>query len=336
MTEIERLNPGIRDLVLQSRRPVNRAPAAWEKELPILTLLHLTDPHAAQENLRRITDFMGETRDLFEDAICTGDMVRKCHATGYTFWHECGCDDILVCIGNHDVLNNPVYDWTDLIPQSQQWQVFFAPYIEKWGVEYTPGQTFFCKRYEEQKIDLIVLNTLLGDEDDKPQAVFLQEKLDRALAEDRGVVIALHDTSNREQALIQSRFTCLDRAVSLPCGPGYRRHHQEAVQRFLDAGGDFICYLGGHSHRDYLCYDPDFPRQVFLLGPSADMRKGVRHGDADRVPGEKSQDAFNFVSFDRATKTVKLIRVGADRDHYLRRRSVLCFDYENARVLYED
>ncbi|MBQ7565973.1 MAG: metallophosphoesterase [Oscillospiraceae bacterium] len=336
MTEIERLNPGIRDLLAQARRPVNSGAGTWKDELPILTLLHLTDPHGVQEPLRRIVAFMADVRDLFEDAVCTGDMVRKYYHTGYDFWHECGCDPILVCIGNHDVLNSASYDWDDLISQRQQAATFFEPYAAGWGVEYAPGTTYYCKRYDAHRIDLIVLNTMLRGEDDAAQNAFLREKLARALKDDTGVVIALHDTSASKQTVIPCRFSCLDRPVEAPAGKGLSRSHQEAVQEFLDAGGDFICYLGGHGHRDHVCYDPDFPRQVFFLGPSTDMVKGLRHGDAARVAGEKSEDAFNFVSFDRAGKTVKLIRVGADRDRCLRHRGVLCFDYENGKVLYED
>ncbi|MBP5289304.1 MAG: metallophosphoesterase [Clostridia bacterium] len=337
MTEIEKLNPQVRELLTQARRPVNRGPAAYLNELPVLTLMHITDPHGAAEELRRVVLYAGDMAGLFEDVLCTGDMVSRYFHRGYAFWHEAGCDPFLVCVGNHDALNDHDYNWDDRVPQKTLAATFFEPYVDKWGgVEYTPGTTYFCKRYPAHKIDLVTVNTMLEDEDDPAQLAFVREKLDRARAEGCAVVIGTHDTAATEQTVVPSRFSCLDRPVEPPCGPGLRRHYQEAVDAFMNAGGEFICYLGGHGHRDYICFDPAFPRQFFFLGPAVDMWKGDRHGDADRKAGEKSQDAFNFVSFERASGTVKLIRVGADRDHFLRHRGVLCFDYKNGKILYED
>lgn len=337
MTGIEILNPEIRELLIQARRPVNRGPAAHTKELPVLTLLHCTDPHGAKEEMRRLALFAADMTGLYEDILCTGDMVRKYFHTGYDYWREAGCEKILVCVGNHDALNNPDYDWNDRVPQKTLAATFFEPFADQWGgVEYAPGTTYFCKRYPDHKIDLIALNTMIEDGDDPAQFAFFREKLDRALLEGFGVVIAVHDTSDAEQAIVPCLFSCLDRPVEPPCGPGLRLHYQEAVDAFMNAGGEFICYLGGHGHRDYLCYDPAFPRQFYFLGPAVDMWKGERHGDAARAAGTRSQDAFNFVSFERAAGVIKIIRVGADRDHYLRHRGVLCFDYKNGKVLYED
>lgn len=336
MTEIERLNPHIRDLVAQSRRPINPGAGKWADELPILTLLHFGDPHRAEEELHRLVAFMKDMQGLFEDAVCAGDMFRKNYLTGYEFWAECGCGPILTCIGNHDALNNDHYDWTDVVPQQELYATVFEPFIENWGVEYTPGTTYYCKRYPNHKIDLIVLNTMLPKKEDAAQTEFLQKKLDRAFAEQVSVVIMLHDTSHKEQVVVPSRFSSLDHRPTGPCGEGLRRKWQEMVQEFMDAGCDFICYLAGHCHEDFVCYDPDFPRQILFLAPTASMEKGIRQGDCDRVEGEKSQDAFNFISFDRTCKLMKVIRVGADRDRYLRHRGVLCYDYANCKVLYED
>ena len=336
MTEIERLNPNIRDLIAQSRRPINKGAGKWLNELPILTLLHLSDPHRAVEELKRLVAFAEDMGGLLDDVVCSGDMFRKNYLTGYEFWAECGCDNILTCIGNHDALNNNEYNWADVVPQAELYATVFAPFIEKWGVEYTPGTTYYCKRYPDHKIDLIVLNTMLPMDEDAAQTAFLQQKLDRALAEEISVLIMLHDTSDREQTVIPCRFSRLDHGPTGPCSEGLRRRRQELEHGFTEAGGDFICYLAGHCHEDFICCDPDFPRQILFLAPTASREKGIRQSDCDRVEGEKSQDAFNIMSFDRTTKLIKLIRVGADRDRYLRHRGVLCFDYANGKIVYED
>ena len=59
------------------------------------------------------------------------------------------------------------------------------------------------------------------------------------------------------------------------------------------------------------------------------------HGDMKRIPGTKSMDCFNVVGVDTDLGLLKIIRIGADVDHYLRKKTILCFDYRKQQVITE-
>ena len=40
--------------------------------------------------------------------------------------------------------------------------------------------------------------------------------------------------------------------------------YQATVQDFIDGGGNFVCWLCGHKHADYIVYHPTYPKQVFI------------------------------------------------------------------------
>ena len=56
----------------------------------------------------------------------------------------------------------------------------------------------------------------------------------------------------------------------------------------------------------------------------------------DRVVGEKSADCFNILSIDTYDKTLKLFRVGVDRDRWLRHKGTMCLKYDTRKLLWND
>ena len=103
---------------------------------------------------------------------------------------------------------------------------------------------------------------------------------------------------------------------------------------FVGNSGDFICWLCGHIHNDYICKSGDYPNQLFIGVPNA--YAGASDADCNRFVGDKSQDCFNIVAFDTYTEVVKIIRVGADRDYLLRHRGTLTINYKTMAVVNQD
>ena len=58
--------------------------------------------------------------------------------------------------------------------------------------------------------------------------------------------------------------------------------------------------------------------------------------DSDRVVNTKSADCFNILSIDTYDKTLKLFRVGVDRDRWLRHKGTMCVRYTTGELLYND
>jgi hypothetical protein len=99
----------------------------------------------------------------------------------------------------------------------------------------------------------------------------------------------------------------------------------------MDNGGEFACYLGGHSHCDYVGYNSSYPDQLFI-GVTTALTTGYDN-DQRRENNEKSKDAANVVLIDTVTKAIKLVRVGADMDTYLRGRNLFCIRYTDKAIL---
>lgn len=339
-SEIERLNPGLRDLVRISRRTVNHANFDWLSRLQPVTFLHFTDIHGSRRAIQRVTELMEAFTGLYDDAVFTGDMVRLRYSTGIDFWRETpGSEKILTCVGNHDTLNAPdkVWDWTDMVSMQTQAETYIEPFIGHWGsgITYTPGTTYYAKRYEAQKVLLLVLCTVIADEDQPAQLAFLKAQLAAAKQDDYAVVIAQHDTPV-ENEVLPGAWSAYEEKPHPPCGTGVRTEMLRAVQDFIDGGGFFFCYLCGHSHLDFLCRSTEFPDQWFVVAGTSDCYRGNRRSDGFRRLNDKSEDLINFATFDRESHTVKLIRAGYDRDFLLRHRGVLVFDCQKHCVLYSE
>ena len=120
---------------------------------------------------------------------------------------------------------------------------------------------------------------------------------------------------------IPSNFTMVYKMKSYQ----YPTIYQASVQSFIDDGGEFACYIAGHTHWDMICINPDYPDQIFVCVTCTTITG--RDNDQIRTSGTKSRDAANIVTIDTTSKTVKLIRVGADIDNYLRPRNVLSISY---------
>ena len=98
---------------------------------------------------------------------------------------------------------------------------------------------------------------------------------------------------------------------------------QQTVQSFIDGGGEFICYLCGHTHCDFIAYNSQYPKQLFIVVTCAAI---LESGDQRRIFGEKCQDAFNIINLDYANKIIKIVRIGASVDNRLRQRNTIAID----------
>ena len=87
----------------------------------------------------------------------------------------------------------------------------------------------------------------------------------------------------------------------------------DPVDRFIDEGGTFVCWLSGHNHNDYVGYVKNHERQLqILVDKAGELDRYML--DSDRS-GENT-DAFNLVSYNPVSKLLTVQRVGcADGYH---------------------
>ena len=314
-----------------------------------LTLLHFSDIHGDALCLKNIQTVKNALHSCIDDAICTGDLVRNNWSSDFGFWDRASDGSILTCIGNHDVVLAEATDYAVQPSEAALYGRYIGPYIGNWGsdVSHEGTNLYYYKDYPVKKFRLIVLNAMYPDtEKAAEQNRWLVAVLADARAKDLSVVIGEHYYPDAAQR-INCTFSSLTR---FPAGitearfQGRIRTYQAIVQEFMDGGGSFVCYLCGHRHADYIAFTDDYRGQLFigvagaLCYSNVDLSEYDIGGDARRIPGEKSMDCFNVISFDRNAHYIKLVRFGCDRDLYMRHRGTLVLDYGTApaTVVYND
>ena len=318
----------------QALRPINITIRQWQTEPEPVALMHFSDIHGDGDAPARLMTFYDAYSDKLDDMLCTGDIVQYRFSDGIAFWDAVdGAENILVSIGNHDALGaTSGFDWSNLKTQAEQYACFMAPYIANWGCAYESGKTYYYKDYTEKNVRLIVLNCMLVDSDKTAQVSWLAATLESARGAGLSVVIAVHYHMG-DSVKVQCGFSNIDmRNSETPFG-GLDSEYMDAVQTFINAGGEFVCYLAGHLHYDIFSVNATYPTQYCIGIDAASVDQSNYYSDTQRTLGTKSEDLANIVVIDTSSKAVKVIRVGADTDHYLRSKKCMTFKYDTGTIL---
>ena len=321
-----------RHMVNAAMKPKNITSNGYLSQLQPLALFHFSDIHGDAIETERIGSVYQDIVNKCDDVICTGDIVELRYSNDTTFMTDGSrSKNYLLAIGNHDVLTDESgFDFTQRATQEQQYAKFFAKNIANWGVTYTSNKTYYYKDYPAKKIRFIVLNNMLTSTDATKQLTWLETTLEDAVTNDYSVVIGMHYPVYGFTK-IDCAFTRRDREIpSVDCCD---ISICQKVQTFIDNGGDFICYIGGHKHGDYIGYSSSYPVQISILVDSANRQQSNQYSDLMRVDGEISQDLYNVVVFDKSISAIKIIRIGCAVDNYMRHRDMLCINYQTKNIL---
>ena len=316
---------------------------------PCLTLLHLTDIHGDAYSMREIQECLRQTKTFgkyIDGAVCTGDILFH-NVEDSSDFVESYCNlyrPIMLTLGNHDQRPQSTARWhyageSDIITAYQR---FIEPYIQTWGVTTNEAEmysTYYYKDYPTQKVRLIALDPNMGSAyvptNLTRQFDWLENVLEQARTLDYGVVIAQHFPVQGTPHLINCNFTDIMSVAYTHMGDSnYNestvRGFQSRVQDFIDAGGDFICWLSGHNHADFVYYVDEYPDQLCIIcGVSSTLQDSRL---ADRSEG-KARLLFNTVTVSRGDHQVRLVRFGANASRYMASKRSLCVDYRNMQVL---
>lgn len=331
-TILER-NTDILDALIQAKRRINTG-NGYQSDPQPLVLVHFSDIHGDATELTRIIEFSNTLKTDIDDVICTGDMVEHRYSDGMAWWDAVeGSEKILTCIGNHDALAaTSGWDWTDLATEANQYSQYFAPYIANWGCIYTAGKTYYYKDYTAKNVRLIVLNCMLTGDDDTAQKAWFESALSGAKTAGLSVVVADHYIMNGQER-VDCNFSSIDRT---PSNNALGGDYVDAVQSFVNGGGEFVCYIAGHVHVDYFARSATYTNQTCILIDAASVSQSNLYSDTQRTEGTKSQDLLNLLVVDTASKAVKIIRVGADMDHYLRSKKQMTYRYLTGDIIAEN
>ncbi|MBR6245850.1 MAG: metallophosphatase family protein [Bacteroidales bacterium] len=322
---------------------------------PSLTLLQFSDLHGDTENLERIADFLQAYGSHIEDAIHLGDVVN-CYWDDPNPWDLVPrARGILNVVGNHDCWKGHLvwaqsrrpYDATadeaySLIMEGKDKSL---PFISGWGAVRPAGRLcYYYKDYNPQGIRLIVLDCMHYDQ---AQDKWFSRVLAEALKAGRTVIAAQHLPAQSGLEKLPLGFSDRDYELEpvaspdgspafldTPEGPQMERMSDAcfaAVDRFIDAGGTFACWLSGHTHIDMTGHVPGHRRQLQIIVDKAGQKDSYMQ--EARTRGTVLQDAFNLVTVNPSRGLILVKRIGCNRDHYMRSKSLFTYSYLTGELI---
>ena len=300
----------------------------------LLSLLYFSDIHGQDENIQRILQF-AETYDyyIFSTIHC-GDSVVRNYEDANPF-ASYGGNEIMNVIGNHDAWKTGAtwptpYNATE----AECYTKFISPYISSWNVQ--SAGTNLCYYYKDYTMNgyrLIVLDSVHWN---NVQKTWLTNTLASAKTAGLAVVIASHYppqsgitgfdcTFNSLMQTIPSEEQGVNQMERLP------DEAYDVVDDFITNGGEFVCWLNGHTHDDYIGVVTNHTNQIAVVISCATTSN--QYCDCARHNGTKTRDLFNVFTADKSAKLIKFVRVGSDMDKFMRSRKTLCINYDTKQII---
>lgn len=303
-------------------------------------LIHFSDIHEDGASLKRIVALMKAWPGYYDDAIHTGDYMKQQYSDSMDFWDGVsGAEKILGVIGNHETaerIYDPVtgelqdIDWY-AVDEADTYAKFIGPYIANWGgVTYTEGKCYYYKDYDAKHIRLIVLDAMHFTAD---QLTWFTGLLTSAKTAGMHVIVAGHFRAGFPETRPPIAFNDYWQTDSIgtPTRTGdlrtlYPADYEDAVQDFIDAGGNFICWIGGHLHYDLVSMSEAHPDQLQICIAKAGAWTNTG-STPYRTMGHINQDCINLMAISTSSKFLSIIRVGHDRNKRYQYKDQMCYDY---------
>lgn len=315
-------------------RPSNFTAEA-ENRIKPLTLLWCTDLHNDIAAFNEILRIYHKFNTYIKDIIHTGDIVEKNGETMYNMsaWFDpfYGSEKILNCVGNHDEFDASYGRTRTAI---DTYNNIIKNYVQYWDVVQptsaeTNGLNYYYKDYtdQNQNIRLIVLDCIYWD---AAEETWLESVLADSLTNNKSVICATHYLPAKVNPF-ETPFST--RLPSWPINSTFLNSTAvQAVQDFIDNDGTFICWLSGHIHKDCIGTLVDYPQQLSITCTAA-LGASTTYHDTNRSILTENYHAFNLIAFDTNKKYIKIARIGAQYDEFLRKKDTLTVNYENQTIV---
>ena len=290
-------------------------------------LVFYSDIHNGAENNQRIADFRNLFAKYFNDVIHGGDSVQDNFSHTNTV-AEYGGQSFLNVIGNHDAL----IAGGGLATGLQCYEKYIAPNVAQWGDVVFPegaatnGYCYYYKDYTDAKVRLIAVDCMHWDTTQKDWFI---ATLADAKTNGLSVMCASHYSPDRFPTMISDCTFCT--LYSSDVNAGLDSEAEDAVADAITGGLDFICWLFGHTHRDYFVKSHNHPEQ-YAIG--VDKGYGnLASDDCTRLKETRYYDSFDVISVDTKSKILTVMKIGANADSYMRQKNYLVFKYDTHEII---
>ena len=249
--------------------------------------------------------------------------------------------------------------------QKQCYEKFLKPFLNDTGIVCQENKTYWYKDYVDDKIRIIGLDMYhwkekipctveYAEETGKTKENLFMSTYVNGEPVDTGEQLAWLKTALEDARMKGYHVICLRHSpnINRPLKCTFSNMYydiqgcpsnedMQAVDEFVNNGGDFICWLTGHTHADMIGVHSDYPKQIqFAIDTSGALKQpGTIYeftGNFSRIENTFSDDLFDIVSVDVHHKWITLYRIGCNVDHQGRHVGSLLYDYGNMKMLYND
>jgi hypothetical protein len=105
------------------------------------------------------------------------------------------------------------------------------------------------------------------------------------------------------------------------------------VDTRFSQNGEFIAFINGHNHGDYIGYSTHYPDQLILNGPLSRGGKFLvqeeqrLYSDLPRSEDDDTQDCYNVYVFDMEHRSVHVIRIGSHMTNQMKLRKYAAYSF---------
>lgn len=320
------LNKDVEHLVMQASK--SRSSKFKDPFVP-LEFVHFTDIHSHKTEWKRIVEYIDKYEEYIDFAIHTGDYSGTATKTATDLYSLAKPKNRIIynAVGNHDAYSSYNNGKTTSATVEETYNTVFSD-TENWNVNFGDEAyaTYYYKDFEESGVRLVVLNDQQWSD---AQGQWLSKVLADANTEGLAVVTASHMSAGYMSIPIESSFTPVDDNSTFSYWWGGQDIGPYVIE-FKNNGGEHIAHLCGHNHFDDIGYTKDGILNIQLECASATPSDRL---ESVRVEGTKSFDCFNVMAVDVNTKRIKIVRIGCNSNAALQGKTVLCYDYENKKVI---
>ncbi len=324
--EIVKLNKDVEHLVMQASK--SRSSKFGDTLVP-LEFVHITDIHAHKTEWNRVVEYIDEYEEYIDFAIHTGDYCGTSVDNMVDLYSLAKPEKRVIynMVGNHDTYRSYASGETPKSATTEETYNAVFSDIGNWDVTFGDEAyaTYYYKDFNESGIRLIVLNDQQWSD---AQGQWLSEILVDANQKGLAVITASHMSTGYMATPIESSFTPVDDNYSFAYKGG--RDIEPYIVEFKNNGGEHISHLCGHNHFDNIGYTKEGTLNIQLESTSGTIDARL---ESVRVEGTKSFDCFNVMAVDVNTKRIKIVRIGCNSNAALQGKTVLCYDYENKKVI---
>ena len=300
--------------------------------------LFFSDIHGSVKNLSRILKSAKSYKDRLNCILNGGDTVQYFNPAGLEWYNEQVQDfsiPVITAAGNHDAWTK---DWT-FDTNENIYSLITSKVKENVPSIVQPDNSsgIFANYYyyDTDKVRVIVLLSMMYQNNqpyfDDNQKNWLISVLADAKTNNKAIIIMNHCPLNPSDAEeIECSWTSKQTWKT-----GYMHMNDtipECVDNFIKEGGTFICYLCGHTHRDFVLQSIRYPNQVCFVTMSA-RYEYVEDGWRSQNENNDDFDSYNYIGVDLKNSVIKIKRIGTNINAWMQRRNTLCWDFKKHKLI---